>query len=88
MPEPQKKIRFDGTVNLGHLLTVVTFIGAGAVAWNTMDKRVAILEESRMTQKIIDQRQDEDRADIKRTVREDMKEIIRKVDILVERRER
>jgi signal transduction histidine kinase len=86
MPEPQKRIRFDGTINLGHILTVVTFIGAGAVAWNTMDKRVAILEEARLVQKAIDARQDEERADIKRTVREDMKEIIRKVDILVERR--
>jgi hypothetical protein len=47
---------------------------------------VTVLEEARLVQKQIDQRQDDDRADIKRTVREDMKEIIRKVDILVERR--
>jgi hypothetical protein len=87
MPDPQKKIRFDGTVNLGHLLTVATFIGAGVVGWNAMDKRVTVLEEARLVQKQIDQRQDDDRADIKRTVREDMKEIIRKVDILVERRQ-
>lgn len=87
MPEPQKKIRFDGTINLGHIITVASFVGAGAVGWNAMDKRVTVLEEARMVQRQIDQRQDDDRADIKRTVREDMKEIIRKVDILVERRQ-
>lgn len=86
MPEPQKKIRFDGTINLGHILTVVTFVAAGVAGWSTMDKRVMVLEEARLVQQQVDKRQDEDRADIKRTVREDMKEIIRKVDILVERR--
>jgi hypothetical protein len=45
-----------------------------------------VLEEARIVQQQIDKRQDEDRTEMKRTVREDMKEIIRKVDILVERR--
>jgi hypothetical protein len=86
MPEAQKKIRFDGTINLGHILTVLTFCGAGAVGWNAMDKRITVLEEARVVQQQIDKRQDDDRNDMKRTVREDMREIIRKVDILVERR--
>lgn len=84
--EPQRKVRFDGTINLGHIITVITFIGAGTAAWNSMDKRVAVLEEARIVQKQIDARQDEDRAEMKRTVREDLREIVRKVDILVERR--
>lgn len=86
MPEPQKKIRFDGTINLGHLLTVATFLGAGVVGWNAMDKRVTVLEEARIVQRQIDRRQDEEFTDYKRTIREDMKEILRKVDILLERR--
>lgn len=86
MLDPQRRIRFDGTINLGHLLTMVTFIAAGVVGWTAMDKRITVLEEARMVQQQIDKRQDEDRADMKKTVREDMKEIIRKVDILVERR--
>ena len=86
MPDPQKKIRFDGTINLGHLLTVATFLGAGVVGWNAMDKRVVILEEARLVQRQIDRRQDEEFTDYKRTIREDMKEILRKVDILLERR--
>lgn len=86
MHDQQRRIRFDGTINLGHLLTVVTFIGAGVVGWNAMDKRVTVLEEARFMQKQIDQRQDEERAEMKRTMREDIKEIVRKVDILIERR--
>jgi hypothetical protein len=86
MPEPQKKIRFDGTINLGHLLTVATFLGACVVGWNAMDKRVTVLEEARIVQKQIDRRQDEEFNDYKRTIREDMRELLRKIDILVERR--
>jgi hypothetical protein len=86
MPEPQKKIRFDGTINLGHLITVATFLGAGVVGWNAMDKRVVILEEARLVQRQIDRRQDEDLTDYKRTSREDMRELMRKIDILLERR--
>lgn len=86
MLNPQSRIRFDGTINLGHVLTMVTFIAAGVVGWTAMDKRITVLEEARMVQQQIDKRQDEDRTDMKKTVREDMKEIIRKVDILVERR--
>jgi hypothetical protein len=86
MPDPQKKIRFDGTINLGHLLTVATFLGAGVVGWNAMDKRVVILEEARLVQRQIDRRQDEDLTDYKRTSREDMRELMRKIDILLERR--
>ena len=84
--DPQRRIRFDGTINLGHVLTMLTFIGAGVIGWNAMDKRITVLEEARMVQQQIDKRQDEDRSEMKKTVREDMKEIIRKVDILVERR--
>lgn len=88
MPEAQKRVRFDGTINLGHILTALTFIGAATVAWNTMDKRVTVLEEARVVQQQIDKRQDDDRAELKRTIREDMREIVRKVDILVERGQR
>lgn len=85
-PDTQRRVRFDGTINLGHVLTMATFIGAGVIGWNAMDKRVTVLEEARIVQQQIDKRQDEDRTEMKKTVREDMKEIIRKVDILVERR--
>lgn len=85
MSDQNKKIRFDGTINLGHLLTVATFIGAGMVGWNAMDKRVTVLEEARFLQKQIDQRQDEDRSEMKKSVREDLRVIADKLDRLIER---
>lgn len=84
--EQQKRIRFDGTINLGHVLTFVGFIATGAGMWMAMDKRVAVLEEVRVTQRMIDNRQDTELAESKRTVREDLKEISNKLDRLIERR--
>lgn len=42
-----RKVRFDGTVNLGHILTFVGLIFIGFSAWTGMDKRVLVLEEDR-----------------------------------------
>lgn len=37
-------MKFDGTVHLGHILTLVAMLGAVAVAFFTLDRRVSILE--------------------------------------------
>jgi hypothetical protein len=79
------KIKFDSTINLGHILTFLGFIGAGAVMWGTVDKRVVVLEEARSSQRLVDQRQDIEAADNKKNVREDLKEISNKLDRLIER---
>ena len=51
MMEPDKKgIKFDSTINLGHILTFLGFMVAGLTAWTTMDKRVVVLEESKKAQ--------------------------------------
>lgn len=83
--DAQRKIRFDGTINLGHILTFVGVLCAGFAAWATMDKRVVVLEEARLVQTQIDRRQDEDRADIRRLMREDIKDLSNKVDRLLDR---
>lgn len=82
---PEKKIRFDGTINLGHILTFIGFLGSGAVAWNAMDKRVVVLEEARVVQALTDRRQDEDRVEMRKQSKEDSKEINAKLDRLIER---
>lgn len=81
----ERKIRFDATVNLGHILTFIGFIGTGAIAWSTMDKRVVVLEEARVTQQQIDRKQEEAISEQRRTVREDLKEISQKLDRLIEK---
>ena len=51
MMEPDKKgIKFDSTINLGHILTFLGFMVAGLTAWTTLDKRVVVLEESKKSQ--------------------------------------
>jgi len=58
--DPQLKpgIRFDPTINLGHVLTFLGFLIAIFAAWVNLDKRVVILEENKRTQHQIDKAQD------------------------------
>lgn len=84
--QPDKKIRFDATINLGHVLTFFGFIATGLGMWQAMDKRVVVLEESRVVQAATDRRQDAELSDNKKTVREDLKEISAKLDRLIERK--
>ena len=51
----QGGIRFDPTINLGHLLTFVGFVISIAVAWTALDKRIMLLEESRKSQAQVEQ---------------------------------
>lgn len=37
--------RFDWTINLGHILTFIGFIGAGATLYTTLDKRLQRMED-------------------------------------------
>jgi hypothetical protein len=51
-------IKFDRTINLGHILTIISFCVAGFMAWSTMDKRVQALEIAAAAQKDRDAAQD------------------------------
>lgn len=76
-------VKFDPSVNLGHVLTFVGFLLTGFTAYGVMDKRVAVLEEARVSQAQLDRRQDEDRTDMKRNSREDIRQINEKLDKLL-----
>ncbi len=52
------RIKFDKTINLGHLLSAIAMVGGLMVSWSLMDKRVAVLEEARTAQRERDQTQD------------------------------
>lgn len=84
--EEQRRIKFDGTINLGHVLTTVGFVATIISTWQMMDKRVVVLEEARIVQASTDHRQDNELADNKKTVREDLKDISTKLDRLIERK--
>lgn len=78
-PEHKGGIKFDATINLGHVLTFVGFVIAGFTAWSTLDKRLTVIEERANFQAQIDRAQDarlvehlagikESLADIKSTI--------------------
>lgn len=73
-------MKFDPTVNLGHILTFVGFLVTGFAAYGTLDKRISVAEEARATQHIVDRRQDDDVIELKRNNREDIRLITEKLD--------
>lgn len=70
----RRRLTFDPTINAGHILTFVSLLAALIVGWNTLDKRVVVLEEAKSYQRERDQAQDtaiaEKLVDIKETLRE------------------
>lgn len=68
------RLKFDPTINAGHLLTFAGFIVAGFVGWTTLDKRVVVLEQQRISQEFRDNAQDlrgnEYRSEIKETLKD------------------
>ncbi len=89
MTEPtdqkHKRVQFDPTINLGHVLTFVGLLGAGVVGWNTLDKRVVVLEEAKTYQRERDLAQDNTIRDQLVDLKEAMREVKRSVDKIVER---
>ena len=81
-------IRFDKTINLGHILTFVGFIGVGMVTWSTLDKRVVVLEESRKAQDLRDSGQDQRATDQFGAIKETLVEIKQNVIALRDRQDR
>lgn len=79
MPEPTSttattpqggRLKFDPTINAGHLLTFAGFIVAGFVGWTTLDKRVVILEQQRISQEYRDASQDSRNNEFKGEIKE------------------
>lgn len=81
-------MRFDNTINLGHLLTFVGFLVTIMVTWSTLDKRVVVLEESRKAQAVLDHAQDNRSAEKFTEIRETLGEIKRSVDRVNDKLER
>lgn len=80
-PPEHKKVSFDPTINLGHVLTFISLVIAGFAAWSALNTRVAVLEEARVQQSARDSSQD---ALIKERIAEVLAAVNR-VDARVER---
>ena len=80
-PPEHHGVKFDPTINLGHILTFVALLIAGFGAWSALDKRVTIIEESRYAQKMLDSNQD---SRVTETTSQ-LKEVLVRLDRQVER---
>ncbi len=79
---PKKRLNYDPTINLGHILTFIGFMASGFVAYNNLDKRLSIQEQ--MTVQVAAQRAEKDQV-MKETLKEmqgDVKELSRSVNEL------
>ena len=84
--EPRHKgIKWDATVNLGHILTFVGFMLAGFGAWSTLDKRVTIIEESKYLQKQVDSNQDVRSAEATGQIKEVLQRLDRQIERIADR---
>ena len=81
-------VKFDNTINLGHILTFLGFLITITVSWSTLDKRVVVLEESRKAQAVLDHAQDNRSTEKFTEIRETLGEIKRSVDRVNDRLER
>ena len=84
----ERRIRFDPTVNLGHIITFVGFLIAIFTAWTTLDKRVVVLEEGRKAQESMDRQQDQRALEARSEIRDSLQEIKRGMDRLYDKLER
>jgi len=84
-PHGSKKIWFDPTVNLGHILTFLGFIFSIFVGWTILDKRVTVLEEQRRLQAQIDQAQDSMSSQNLRQIYESLSDIKKSVEKIGDR---
>jgi hypothetical protein len=81
----KRLVKFDSTVNLGHLLTFVGFVLTGFGAWSTIDRRLTVLEESRRVQAQIDANQDERLSQSMGQIKESLSDIRRNLEKVSDR---
>lgn len=76
----RKRLNFDPTINLGHVLTFAGFMGTILVGWTTLDKRVTVMEQRAAT---IEQRTGEQESRVKEylsDLKSDVRDIKRSIE--------
>mgnify|MGYP000744645819 CR=1 FL=1 len=77
-------LRFDGTVNAGHLLTFIGMAVAGFMTFLSVDKRVTVLEEAKLYQREKDRAQDETQNKAEQEIGRRLEKIDNKLDSVIE----
>lgn len=84
----RRKVRYDPTINLGHVLTIAAFIVTGLGAWSTLDKRLVMLEEQRRAQEQTDRYQDQTMRDNLAMIKDSVTGINKSVEKINDRLDR
>lgn len=79
---PHRKVAFDPTVNLGHLITFAGFLLTIAVGWSELDKRVSLAEAELSAAKQQQRELDARYREMLSEMRSDMKEMRRALEDL------
>lgn len=78
----KRRVAFDPTINLGHVLTFAGFIATGFAAYSTLDARLAVQEEKARAAEL---RQGEQESRVKESLQEiksDVKDVQRSLNDL------
>lgn len=75
-------LHFDPTINAGHILTFLGMSVALFIAWTNLDKRVVVIEERVVYQKLRDDTQDQAIGQQLAEIRDAIREVRRGVDDL------
>lgn len=78
----QKKVSFDPTINLGHVLTFIGFMLTMSMGWSAMDKRLTVMETEQAAAKQASRELDARYRDTLAEMRSDMKEMRRSLEEL------
>ena len=86
----RKRVHWDPTINLGHVLTAAAMLTAGFGAWNALDKRLTTLEAARSLSEVHQRERDAAQDQRIRETVEDIRQTTREIKQTVEdlRRER
>lgn len=79
-PAQRGGIRLDMTVNISHVMSLLAFMVSLMLTWNTLDKRVLVLEEAKKSQATLDAAQDQRSTEKFGEVRETLTEIKRGIE--------
>jgi len=76
----RKRVQFDPTINLGHILTFVGFMLAGFGAWGNIDKRLTLTEVQSVA--VVERTADQDKRmnEALRELKADVKDVQRAVN--------
>ena len=80
MAEPQKKINFDPTINLGHILTFAAMVVGVMSSYSLLDKRIGVLEERSATALAQASDKATEQKDALKEIKSDVKDLQRSVN--------